>query len=364
MSAKSDPGRFFEDFALDERIVHRGGRTISEGDCAVYLSLTGDRFPLYCDASFAQALGYRRELVNDLLVFHIVFGKTVPDISRNAVANLGYAEVFFLEPVHPGDTLHAESTVIGKRENRNGSTGIVYVRTRGTNQSGDTVLSFCRWVMVPKRDVDRATGENDVPELASEASPEDLEGCADGLSDIPVLKADHVGPHCFEDYEVGDRIVHGAGMTLEEAEHASATRLYQNTAGVHFDAHRMHASGRGKRLVYGGHIISLARALSHDGLENAWRILAWNAGTHANPTHAGDTLYAVTEVTGKAPFGNGRGGALRLTTYALKNHDPGREPIDVYETRDGGKRAYNSAVVLDLDYYVYVPSRQTVDGQV
>ena len=93
-----------------------------------------------------------RAPVDDLLVFHIVFGKTVPDISLNAVANLGYADCRFLAPVYPGDTLSSTSEVIGLKENSNGQTGVVYVRSRGFNQRGDCVLEYVRWVMVRKRD--------------------------------------------------------------------------------------------------------------------------------------------------------------------------------------------------------------------
>ena len=99
-----------------------------------------------------QAIGYPRAPVDDLLVFHIVFGKTVPDISLNAIANLGYAECRFLKPVYPGDTLSATSEVIGLRENSNRASGVVYVRTTGRNQHGETVLEYVRWVMVRKRD--------------------------------------------------------------------------------------------------------------------------------------------------------------------------------------------------------------------
>jgi 2-methylfumaryl-CoA hydratase len=92
--------------------------------------------------------------LDDLLVFHAVFGKTVPDISLNAVANLGYAEGVFHAAVYPGDTLTSVSEVIGVKENSNGKTGTVYVRTTGTNQRGETVLSYVRWVMVRKRDAE------------------------------------------------------------------------------------------------------------------------------------------------------------------------------------------------------------------
>src|SRR5262249_62187775 len=94
----------------------------------------------------------------------------------------------------------------------------------------------------------------------------------------------------------GERIHHLAGMTLDEADHTQATRLYQNTAKVHFDLHQMKESRFGRRLVYGGHVISVCYALAGNGLENVLAMAAWNSGTHANPTFAGDTLYAGNDV--------------------------------------------------------------------
>src|SRR4051794_20861587 len=110
MQAKSSPGNFFEDFTLGQTLVHPVPRTLNEGDAALYVALTGERRPLHCDAEFARSLGYRRETIDDLLVFHTVFGKSVGDVSLNAVANLGYADVRFQNAVYPGDTLRAEST--------------------------------------------------------------------------------------------------------------------------------------------------------------------------------------------------------------------------------------------------------------
>ncbi|HET7849589.1 MAG TPA: MaoC family dehydratase, partial [Pseudolabrys sp.] len=112
-SGKASEGNFFEDFRLGQEIRHATPRTITEGDVAVYNGLFGSRFAVQSSDPFARAIGYPRAPVDDLLVFHVVFGKTVPDISLNAVANLGYAECRFLKPVYPGDTLHAISEVIG-----------------------------------------------------------------------------------------------------------------------------------------------------------------------------------------------------------------------------------------------------------
>src|SRR5215813_9361807 len=151
--SKTSSGNFFEDFRLGQVIQHATPRTITVGDVALYTALYGPRFAVQSSDEFARALGYPRAPVDDLLVFHVVFGKTVPDISLNAVANLGYADCRFLKPVYPGDTLTATSEVIGLKENSSRKTGTVYVRSRGRNQHRQDVLEYVRWVMVRKREV-------------------------------------------------------------------------------------------------------------------------------------------------------------------------------------------------------------------
>ena len=113
---KVSTGRFFEDFGIGQHLVHAVPRTLHGGDISAYMALTGERSPLASSTELARSLGFQREVMPDLLVFHIVFGKSVPDISHNATANLGYSDVRFLRPVYPGDTLVAESEVIGLRE--------------------------------------------------------------------------------------------------------------------------------------------------------------------------------------------------------------------------------------------------------
>src|ERR1051325_2824324 len=139
-------GRFFEDFRLGQVIKHATPRTVTTGDVALYNGLFGARFAVQSADTFAKKIGYPRAPVDDLLVFHVVFGKTVPDISLNAVANLGYADCRFLKAVYPGDTLTAESEVIGLKENSSRKTGVVYVRSRGFDETNDVVLEYTRWV--------------------------------------------------------------------------------------------------------------------------------------------------------------------------------------------------------------------------
>ncbi|MGU3495368.1 MaoC family dehydratase [Xanthobacteraceae bacterium A53D] len=347
--SKTNPGNFFEDFSLGQMIRHATPRTITTGDVALYNALFGARFAVQSADSFAQAIGYERAPVDDLLVFHVVFGKTVPDISLNAVANLGYAGGRFLAPVYPGDTLTAVSEVIGLKENSNGQSGVVYVRSTGFNQHGAEVLDYVRWVMVRKRDPGAATAEAHVPTLPAALAADALGNAVPAL-DIDNWRFDLSGaPYRFGDYAVGERIDHMDGMTVEEAEHMTATRLYQNTAKVHFNQFTEGAGRFGRRLIYGGHVISLARALSFNGLPNAFHVAGINGGRHVAPLFAGLTVFAWSEVLDAQPIsGRDDVGALRLRTIATKD-----QPCAGFPARTG--EDYDPSVILDLDYWVLMP---------
>ena len=352
--SKVNMGRFFEDFVFNETIQHATPRTISAGDSALYIAFTGSRNPLHCSEPFAQALGYETTPIDDLLAFHIAFGKTVPDISVNAVANLGYADVRFIQPVFVGDTLTTSSQVIGLRQNSNNKSGVVYVRSTTINQYSEPVLSWVRWVMVHKKDANRIAPMTLVPSLPSFVAPENLQipsyFSTKDCDAKALFTTNTSGQYFWEDYQAGERINHAAGMTINPADHTLATRLYQNNARLHLDDHLMKASSFGQRLVYGGIVISTCRALSFEGLENAISLLAINAGTHVNPSFAGDTIYTFSEVLDKWELKNGMG-ALRLRMVGIKNM-PAAE-IENIKTDAG----YHPNVVLDLDYTVAMPRR-------
>ena len=232
--------------------------------------------------------------------------------------------------------------MIGLKQNSSGRTGVVWVRTTGRNQRDEAVLSYVRWVMVRKRDPDAVAPETVVPDLSDAADPRDLVVPA-GL-DFSSYDFDLAGePHRLSDYSVGERIDHVDGVTVEEAEHMMAARLWQNTAKVHFDA-RQREDGR--RLIYGGHVISTARALSFNGLANAQMIVGLNAGAHANPSFAGDTVRAWSEVLDTAETGAPGVGAIRLRLVAT------REKAEGLHSDDG---KYLPHVLLDLDYWALMP---------
>ena len=156
-------------------------------------------------------------------------------------------------------------------------------------------------------------------------------------------------PHRWEDYAAGERLDHVSGYTLEDSDHMFSTRLYQNTARVHFDAFAGKSTRFGRRLAYGGHVISLARALSFNGLANAFHIAAINGGRHVAPLFAGDTVFAWSEVLERAEIpGRADIGALRLRTIATKD----RLCAD-FPGADG--TAPDPAVILDLDFWALMP---------
>jgi 2-methylfumaryl-CoA hydratase len=338
---KTNPGRYFEDYRLGEEIAHAVPRSVGQGERALYHALYPARGAVHSSDEFARSVGLSASPLDDLIAFHTVFGRTVPDISLNAVANLGYAEGRWLRHVWPGDTLRAVSEVIGLKETSSGATGVVWVRTRGLNQRDEAVLEYVRWVMVRKlrREIEVPVH---VPELAPVVAPQTLvvpEGLDFSRYDFALAGE----PHRWGDYAVGEMIDHVDGVTVEEAEHMLATRLWQNTAKVHFDVTQR---DDGKRLIYGGHVISLARALSFNGLANAQFIAGLNAGAHVNPCFAGDTVRAWSEVLDRAKTPAPGVGALRLRLVATRGKAGALRGPD-------GKHL--PEVLLDLDYWALVP---------
>lgn len=345
LGTKTSSGNFFEDFRVGQRLVHATPRTVTEGDRAMVSALYPMRFALHSSDAFSRSCGLPRAPLETLAGFHIAFGKTVPDVSLNAVANLGYADCRFLRPLYPGDEIATVSEVIGLKENSNRRTGVVWVRSTAVDAAGVAVMTWARWVMVRKRDPQAAAPETHVPNLPASVDPESLV-LPDGLDFSAHDDVLSGSGHRWEDYEPGEIIDHVDGVTVTEAEHMMATRLWQNTAKVHFN---VQARDDGRPLVYGGHVISLARALSFNGLANAHLMVAINGGAHVGPCFAGDTVYARSEVLDKAKTANPSIGAIRLRLMAVKDRPAGTEPL---RSDDG---AYAGNVLLDLDYWALMP---------
>ena len=345
-------GNFFEDFSMGQKISHATPRTITLGDCSLYTALYGSRYALHSSSEFAKQLSLKESPVDDFLLFNIAFGKTVPDISLNAIANLGYAECKFLKPAYPGDTITSHSEVIGLKENSNGDNGVVYVHSTGLNQKNEAVIDYKRWVMVRKKNKSLPKIESVIPKLNSEVTKEEVIAISKDYQfemknyDFTAAGSDLV----FEDYKIDEKINHIDGITVEEAEHMMATKLYQNNAKVHFN-HFVEKGGRfGKRIVYGGHVISLTRSISFNGLSNAFKIIAINGGTHASPCFAGKTVFAWSKIIEKVDVSDTLG-ALRIRTNGLGD----AQPYQFQHQDQNGK--FNSDVLLSLDYWALVPKK-------
>ena len=146
-------GLYYEDFEEGSVIHHALSKTIFESDNNFFSLLTMNHHPVHTNIDYAEKNQHNQILVVGTLVFSIVVGMTVPDISGKAIANLGYEEVKHLAPTFINDTLYAKTKIISKRESKSKQDrGIIYVETIGYNQRGENVISFKRNVLVKKRD--------------------------------------------------------------------------------------------------------------------------------------------------------------------------------------------------------------------
>ena len=350
---KYKTGNFFEDFAMGQKIEHGTPRTITAGDSSLYTALYGSRYALHSSKEFAKTLSLEDSPVDDFLLFNIAFGKTVPDISLNAIANLGYAECKFLKPAYQGDTIKSTSEVIGIKENSNGDNGVVYVHSIGTNQNNEKVIDYKRWVMVRKKNKQLKSSDKIIPELSKEVSKEEIVEISKSYNfNCDNFNFQESGSNLtFEDYTINEKINHIDGMTIESAEHMMATKLYQNNAKVHFN-HFVEKSARfGRRIVYGGHVISLTRALSFNGLSNAFKIIAINGGTHATPCFAGMTVFAWSKILDKIEVSDSIG-AMRVRTNGIGD----AQAYQFQHINSDGH--YDPSVLLSLDYWVLIPRKK------
>jgi 2-methylfumaryl-CoA hydratase len=344
---KGSKGTFFEDFELGREIVCATPRVVTSAETAWHIATTNDRTPRFCSAEGR---------VHPLVVFDVVVSQTVRPISVNARANLGYAGMVWRTPVFHGDEITTTIRIVGLKENSNGETGNVWVATTGRNQRGEVVLAYTRWVMVRKREPGKPTAYLDspvIPELPAHVPVGDLPPFPGPL---PTSRQTG-GRYFLEDYAPGERIDHYDGMTVNQSDHVSYTRLFQNSAKVHLDA----IVTGGKPLVYGVLPLAIAYAQAYNGIENRSGIVALNSAAHANPCYAGTTIYSFSEVLEVHDLGSSPTGALRLRLIAVRDGDPSEEPGFEVRIADGkGGTRYDPRVLLDLDYWELMPKRGAV----
>lgn len=311
-------GRLLDDFVPGDIYAHPWDVTVDEGMLAHYAASFQCAVPTYNSRAAARALGLRDRPVHPLLLLNLGLSFSVHDVSERAIAHLAYIDVRFPEACFPGDTVRASSRVIAVKPVSSGDKGVVHVRTQLVTDAGTLVCSFERKALVRAgRAMDRpAHPAHDVQQ--DDAEPARLPLQLRGDLAPPARRGGFA--FIWEDFEVGDVIVHPQGRTVTEAEHVQLTTLFRNSHPLHTDEQYCKQSSFAKtRVVYGGLVLSWVLALtSRDTAGNAIWDLGLDDGAHPSGVLAGDTLFAASRVVAKEARGP-HAGAVTLRVVGLKN---------------------------------------------
>lgn len=336
-------GRVLEDFEVDEVFCHPRGLTITKTMAIDFATNFMECNPLYLNEEYARAHGFRDLLVSPLMVMNVALSLGVQNDSEKAIANLGYYDVCFVRPVYPNDTLRSLTMVLD-RKIKDGKPGIVTIRTVAVNQIEQIVLQYDRKIMVAP------AGEKSTPTtLPNQPFPES-EG---GLNmTLPEIKKDYpknlTGVNTyFEDFSVGDVIVHANGRTITD-EHYYWTYKVMNTHPLHYD--RLYSTARtgamsGEPIVYGGLVFAWLMGLaSRDISENALYDFGYTEGYHTQPSVSGDTLYAISRVLDKQSGPEGfSAGQVNFQLVGIKNIRPDKAlemyGADLFEKENNKKKS-------------------------
>ncbi len=290
-------GRYLDEFVPGQVFVHPRGYTFERGPMLDFARVFMQCNPLYLNLEYAKAHGFPDLPASPQMVFNVVLSLGVHNDSEKAIANLGYYNVQFLRPVYPGDTLRGYTKVIDRKARGEDKPGIVLIRTLGVNQHNQVVLQYERKIMVGYR------GDR-LPTTPAPTTPVEFPWVEHPVVDLPINGGGYpsplTGPNTyFEDFSLGDLIVHANGRTITD-EHMAWTYLVGNTHPLHFD--RVYSTGlsgkmSGEPIVYGGLVFAWLEGLaSRDVSENALWELGFTEGYHTQPAVSGDTVAALSRV--------------------------------------------------------------------
>jgi acyl dehydratase len=309
-------GPFFEDLERGQVFDDAPALTLTAGHAALHQALSGDRLRLPLDAVLSRAVTGRAEpFAHPTLVCHVAIGQST-GASQRVRGNLFYRGLQFLRPVHLGDTLRTRVEVVALRQNARKpgrpATGLVALRMQVSNQQQQVVLDFWRCPMIPLRDPHVETGHHDdfdhIPtEIALDAlaAPWDWR-----LEHFP--KGGELEVGTVYDVEVRDTVTSAPELA----------RATLNLAATHTDPA---ASAYGRRLVYGGHTISIAGAQATRALPDLVTILAWRSCDHTGPVFEGDVLRTELEVEAVHPGAGFRLAELRAIVHATRADGSGED---------------------------------------
>jgi 2-methylfumaryl-CoA hydratase len=320
---KPQYGRRLEDFEPGAVYAHPWDVTVDDGMIAFFTASFQDATPTYASRTYAEALGFANRPIHPLLLLNLGLSFSVHDVSEQAIAHLAYIDVRFPEACYPGDTLTASSRVVSVKPSSKGDRGVVEVRTALLNQRGEVVCRFDRRALVRAGRVEQRP---DPPWPAAEQLGVDEVGhlpkaLREGVAP-PLRSAGFAG--FFEDFAVGDVILHVVGKTVGHSEHMQLTQLCRNSHPVHFDEVYCQDNSFAKtRVVYGGLVLSWVLSLtSRDTTGNALWDVGLDDGAHPNGVVAGDTLYGATQVIAKEDAGP-RAGVITYRIVGTKNRPCG-----------------------------------------
>ena len=290
-------GRYLDEFVPGQVFVHPRGYTFERGPMLDFARVFMQCNPLYLNLEYAKAHGFPDLPASPQMVFNVVLSLGVHNDSEKAIANLGYYNVQFLRPVYPGDTLRGYTKVMDRKARGEDKPGIVLIRTLGVNQHNQVVLQYERKIMVGYR------GDR-LPTTPAPTTPVEFPWVEHPVVELPLNAGGYpgqlTGPNTyFEDFSLGDLIVHANGRTITD-EHMAWTYLVGNTHPLHFD--RVYSTGlsgkmSGEPIVYGGLVFAWLEGLaSRDVSENALWELGFTEGYHTQPAVSGDTVAALSRV--------------------------------------------------------------------
>lgn len=294
-------GRMLEDFETGATYAHPWDVTVDGGTIAIFQASFMDAMPTFASRVYAEGLGFRDRPVHSLLLLNLGLSFSVQDVSEQAIAHLAYIDVRFPNPCYPGDTVTAASRVLGVKPASTGDRGVVHVRTTLWNQNSEVVCTFERKALV--RAGAKLEGRPNSPTLNLPAELPDAPRIPANLATsrvLPTRPAAFAG--FYEDFNVGDLVLHQVGKTVGESEHMQLTALVRNSHPLHFDEHycKEGNSFTGTRVVYGGLVFAWVASLaSRDVAGNAIWDLGFDEGAHPAGVVAGDTLYAASKVLAK-----------------------------------------------------------------
>ncbi|MEE4379481.1 MAG: MaoC family dehydratase [Candidatus Competibacteraceae bacterium] len=313
-------GRYLDEFVPGQVFVHPRGFSFERSGMLDFARTFMQTNPLYLNVEYAKAHGFSDLPASPQMVFNVVLSLGVQNDSEKAIANLGYYNAQFLRPVYPGETLRAYTKVMDRKERGEGKPGIASIRTLGVNQHDHVVLQYERKIMVGPRG-DRP------PTTPAPTEPVEFPWVENPQLELPLIDTAFsrlTGPNTyFEDFQVGDIIVHPNGRTITD-EHMALTYSVCNTHPLHFD--RVFSTGlsgkmSGEPIVYGGLVFSWLEGLaSRDVSENALWELGFTEGYHTQPAVSGDTVAALSRVLAIDPVpDNDQLGIVTFQFIGVKN---------------------------------------------